>query len=337
MDVQALTVSYGERAHLLEPVIDAVLAEGVRRVLIVDNGMGPQARDWLATRVKELPEALASLRLESPGGPAVGFSRGLDEIRRSSAGEWIWILDDDNRPEPGALAALLAARGTEDPARTMWSSARLDRAEHRALLAGRPPSELFPRRSSLLGFHWKELPGKIARTRKDAVASADPAAVIQVPWGPFGGLFFHRSLLASGLEIDPSFHLYGDDLDLTLRHSTSGGTLYLVPGSRLQDLEPSWHVAAKGRTQFERLLRTERPERAYYLVRNNAFLDSARREPQRASLLLNRLLFTAILTMTAVRLGKLRRLPLFLRALRRGFSGQLGDETAYLNSRGGGR
>ena len=56
---------------------------------------------------------------------------------------------------------------------------------------------------------------------------------------PYGGLFFHRSIIdIIGLP-DTNYFLYGDDFDFSYRITKKGGKIFLVTQSVIEDLEKS--------------------------------------------------------------------------------------------------
>lgn len=50
----AVTVTYGNRFHLLKQVIDSALAEGVAKIIVVDNNSQPESREKLKAGELEL-------------------------------------------------------------------------------------------------------------------------------------------------------------------------------------------------------------------------------------------------------------------------------------------
>jgi len=53
MNTFAVTVTYGNRYHLVKQVIDSALAEGVAKVIVVDNNSVPQSREQLKAYEQE--------------------------------------------------------------------------------------------------------------------------------------------------------------------------------------------------------------------------------------------------------------------------------------------
>src|SRR5579871_6088371 len=98
--VTAVIVTYGNRRALLEATVDAVIAQGVERIIIVNNGA-----PWdIAAHFQ--PDTVEVVTFAVNTGSAPGFSAGITRALDAGA-EMIWLLDDDLRPEVGCLSELL--------------------------------------------------------------------------------------------------------------------------------------------------------------------------------------------------------------------------------------
>lgn len=108
--VCAVLVTY-ERREILRTTLKAIgaLDRPVDKVVVVDNASTDGTGEMLSA---EFPQ-VTHLRLASNTGPAGGYAAGL---RHAADGghRWIWLFNDDDRPEPEALTVLL------DTART-WA------------------------------------------------------------------------------------------------------------------------------------------------------------------------------------------------------------------------
>jgi rhamnopyranosyl-N-acetylglucosaminyl-diphospho-decaprenol beta-1,3/1,4-galactofuranosyltransferase len=104
--VVAVVVTYNRRELLLESLA-AVQAQHrpPDAVLVVDNA----STDGTAAAVRAGFPAVRLAELGDNYGGAGGFAYGMAQALRDGA-DLIWAMDDDTIPEPGALAALLAAR-----------------------------------------------------------------------------------------------------------------------------------------------------------------------------------------------------------------------------------
>ena len=103
--VAAVVVTY-DRPRELQQVITALLGQTrvPDHIIVFDNGGSVRARSILQEHADFLEIVHSENNLGGAGGFARGLALGLE--RRS---DWVWLLDDDAIPEPGALAHLLAA------------------------------------------------------------------------------------------------------------------------------------------------------------------------------------------------------------------------------------
>lgn len=106
-EIAAVIVTYN-RLPKLKKVIDSVLAQSrtVDYVVIVDNA----STDGTGEFLNELAAREASVKvvsLTTNTGGAGGFSAGMEHGYQLGA-DFVWVMDDDGYPEPGALAALEA-------------------------------------------------------------------------------------------------------------------------------------------------------------------------------------------------------------------------------------
>ena len=128
MTVAAVVVAHNRRDLLLECLV-ALRAQSLRpdAVVVVDNASG----DGTAGAVWAAHPEVDLVRLEVNTGGAGGFAAGIARALDRHAVDLLWVMDDDTVPEPGALAALVAARdGYPGPvpalvaSRVVWTDGR---------------------------------------------------------------------------------------------------------------------------------------------------------------------------------------------------------------------
>ena len=122
----AVVVTYNRRELLLESL---AAVQGQTRppdaVVVVDNA----STDGSGDAVRDAFPDVRLLALTVNTGGAGGFAAGIRAAQELDA-DAIWLMDDDTVPEPGALAALLAARAASarTPAvvasRVVWTDGR---------------------------------------------------------------------------------------------------------------------------------------------------------------------------------------------------------------------
>ena len=129
-DVCVVTVTYGRRWHLLRQVLHELVShhEKISKIIVVDNDLAEPISE-LVNESGWAPKVNV-VRLGHNAGSAGGFGAGLQAGMQSGA-RLLWLLDDDNRPRPGALDRLLFAYSMmgEDPS-VLLQSYRGDRYQY---------------------------------------------------------------------------------------------------------------------------------------------------------------------------------------------------------------
>ena len=204
--VAAVVVAYNRRELLTETLTALLAQERVPdRIVVVDNG----STDGTSQLVSERFPAVELTTLPRNTGGAGGFAVGVERALLAGQGtDWVWLMDDDTVPEPGALGALLDAA---------------DRLAEPELLASR-----------VVWTDGREHPMNMPRLRPFA-AAADRGNAERVGAYPVRSASFVSTLVRAsavrraGLPIADYF-LWNDDFEFTtrlLRH----GRGYLVRGS----------------------------------------------------------------------------------------------------------
>jgi len=237
-------------------------------------------------------------------------------------------MDDDNVPVQGALEILLEilSQGASSPVGVVDGVFGY-RESHQAAISSGASTH---RRSSFLGFHVLDLPGKLADRLRVRTRRHSPAhKLLEVPFGPYGGLLVRREVLRRiGLPMS-ELVLYADDSEYTSRITASGGRLMIVTSAVLEDLELSWNLATPKLGAVRGLLAGEGDFRAYYSVRNRVWFDWNKGADSRILFVANAVLYTFIISACGVRFGKLKRTRLLLTAIAHGLAGRLGVNRAY--------
>ncbi|MEF2278520.1 glycosyltransferase family 2 protein [Deinococcus sp. YIM 134068] len=105
--VCAVVLTYNRR-DLLRECLGAVTGQTCPpdHVLVVDNA----STDGTGELLRAAFPGVEVVRLEHNAGSASGFHTGLEAAYRRGFG-WVWLMDDDVTPEPGALGALIGGAG----------------------------------------------------------------------------------------------------------------------------------------------------------------------------------------------------------------------------------
>lgn len=211
----ALVVTRNRLDHL-KTTLARLVAEQVDSILVVDNASSDETAAWLAAQTEP---TLTVVRNDANTGGAGGFARGLIVMRDEIRPDWCVLMDDDARPDPGAIEAFrTACKAHEADA----YAADVRYPDGRICDMNRPLRNPFAGRSLRGGFRLAD-------------AAHDPARAPQeVDMASFVGLFLSRRALGVVAPPDPRLFLYGDDLLYTLSATQSGLRLMFAPSIRFE-------------------------------------------------------------------------------------------------------
>ena len=324
-----VTLTYGQRLNYLQTLVSRSLSSWrIQRVIIVNNA----STDNLRSLCEAWPGQVEVIDLPTNTGSAVGYKVGIEAALESGA-EYIWLMDDDNAPTPGAIDAL-HQRLFECAQGRGWDKAAVIgfRPTHQAdIAAGVPRPFAVQWRSSCFGFHIAQLPYKVWRRTpwgRPKGRRGQPT-LVKLPFTTYGGLLAHRSLYERIGTPLGELLLYADDTEYTWRITASGGEIFLATEAVLDDLEHSWNIKARTGNIYETFLLGNSEFRAYYAARNQAWFDKHVWAASSWLYYINRSLFLFLLRQVARRKGSLERLNLIEQAIRDGESGRLGTHESY--------
>ena len=221
----AVVVTHNRLAQLritLPRLLESPAAE-LAGVVVVDNASPDGTAAWLA---RQNDARLRVVRSEANLGGAGGFERGMQAAVALFDPDWIVVMDDDARPEPGALARFHAADRSGAEA---WAAA-VYHPDGRICDINRPSINPFWHREVLIrmlggagrdGFH---------------LGPSDYAAVEprDIDGTSFVGLFVSRAAIGRVGFPDGRLFLYGDDVLYTLGLTRAGGRIRFDPALRFE-------------------------------------------------------------------------------------------------------
>lgn len=276
MNCYAVIVTYKNRFHLLQQVLVSAIAEGVTGIIIVDNNSHIESVQQLDNFIKEnqIKTNIEVIKNASNTGSSPGFKQGMQYAFEKKDCEYIWLLDDDNKPEKGALENL-KRYWKEKPNEVACLSAHRDsRLRYTRVLNGYKPEYILGPKNSFLYFHIAEIPAKILNRfipRKEK-RSKKPTLAAEIIAAQYGGMFFHKTLLSKIGYPRDDFFVYADDYEWSIRIHANGYKTHLVSNSKIEDLENSWNSSAKKQLMIQTLA-SSNPFRIYYFTRNRIVFE----------------------------------------------------------------
>jgi rhamnopyranosyl-N-acetylglucosaminyl-diphospho-decaprenol beta-1,3/1,4-galactofuranosyltransferase len=222
----ALVVTHN-RLHQLRQTVQAILAEPVDKLVVVDNASKDGTSGFLADITDD---RLVVLRQGENRGGAGGFEFGLAEVTRRFDPDWCVVMDDDARPEPNMLARF--REETDDFRQGGWDAiaAGVFYPDGAICEMNRPSRNPFWHLSSFLrtalgggrrGFHMQD-------------SAYGSATVQKVDAASFVGLFLSRGAIRRGGLPDGQLFIYGDDVIYTLSLTRAGGEIGFAPWLRFE-------------------------------------------------------------------------------------------------------
>lgn len=221
--IAAVVVTH-DRLDQLTRTVGRLLAEPVQAVIVVDNASGDGTAAWLAG---QSDPRLITHRCARNRGGAGGFAAGLALARDRGDWDWIAVMDDDGRPQAGAIAAF---RGLD---LSGWDAigAAVRHPDGRICEMNRPYRNPFWDARAFLRTAWR-MPlgrGREGFHLREADYAPD-GPVRDVDMTSFVGLFLSRAaLLQVGLP-DARLFIYGDDQLYTLTMRRQGLRIGFAPG-----------------------------------------------------------------------------------------------------------
>lgn len=234
--VAAAIVTFN-RKDMLRRSLQAILDQTrpPDEVIVVDNA----SADGTAAMVAAEYPSVRLVALAENTGAAGGFAAGL-EAGVGSGNDWVWIFNDDDIPEPDALARMLEAAAAL-PARTgIVGCARRDEL-------GKPYG---------LGLRWRHRHIYVP----PAPADGPPLAVDVVA---FSGTLVSARLIRQVGVPNRQFFMMLEELDYCLRARDAGWLVYVLPRQLV--------------TAFAMGSGSAPPWRGYYQTRNHLAMTLGRR------------------------------------------------------------
>lgn len=217
----AVVVTFNRLAHI-KLTVPRLLSEPIDRVVVVDNGSTDGSREWLRAQVDDRLRVV-----ESPvnGGGAGGIEMGMRTAMAEDAPDWLIIMDDDARPEPGAIAQF--RQMNLEGADAVSGGAYMP--DGTVCEMNRPSINPFWHRGML----WKTLlKGRMGFHVSDA--AYEEAGLKDIDAGSFVGLFVSRKVVEAVGYPDGRLFIYGDDVMYTLGLSKAGFRLVFAPSVRFE-------------------------------------------------------------------------------------------------------
>ena len=337
MKVCALVVTYNDRFKYLEKVIDQLLQSDINGIIVIDNNSSLNSCDQLNTLEKKYSGWLKAIYLNENIGSAGGYFAGLQEFYRMDDYDFVWLLDDDNVPEKNALDIIkkfwlnLNSKDKEDNIALL--SYRNDRNIYYEAVLKNNPDMVIGQKNGFLGF---DLRTYLIRKRNKLfnIQSSDRLHMDEnIEYGKvsasyYGGLFFHKKLLEGIGYPNPDFFVYMDDIEFTSRINKTGGVLYVLFKSRINDIDEKWKDKKENGSVLKLpSINDLNADRFYYQLRNRLYFEKHYWVTNRFIFRINKNVYILILKLVMLFNKKLKYKSVIKRAIKDALEDNLGRRT----------
>lgn len=317
--VAVIVLCYGDRLDPLLQTLDSIENTNPNKIILVGNAVSAKVCNEMQRRAQDQADRYLLVFSDVNIGSAGGYGLGIETALASTDCTLFWLLDDDNKPDEGALKNMVACwhRQKPDKDRTAIAARRIALPDQQTASYGWPGD--VPKAGSCIGFHFGNF-----FFRNNARRSDVPRFL---PWSVYGGLLIPLILLKRIGVPKQDFFLYGDDLEWTLRITAGGGQIVPCASAVVTDLCPSWHMTGGKGSNLRRRIRDLDAFRVYYEVRNRTWIARQYFSGSRSMYFFNRACYLFVSWLLAIRYGRWQRFALIKQALNDGENGRLGQRS----------
>lgn len=326
MKICAVTVTYGNRFSHVKHLTDVLIEAGLSTIVIIDNASEQASQLKLVELAKH--QAIHLIRHKQNLGTGTGFKAGIEAALRSPC-DMLWLLDDDNIPQPDTLTKLKLYWEQHDRSnknnKTALFCFRKAQFENKLLIFTNNKLNLLPPLNGFLFFHvdrvWMLIKG-IFSSSNTYSSMTQQVVPLDAAW--YGGLFFHRDLVNEIGLPDEKYHFYMDDLEYTQRILSQGGEVLLLPDCVINDMDTSVDFTKRKNLFYHIIFEFDSDLRAYYFVRNAAYFEHKYRLKNKLFSLFNRAILLSVLWLFSLLRSDFTRYKVMLRALKHARAGKMG-------------
>lgn len=291
MRITAIIVTYSDRFYLLKQVLESCFEADVFDAIVVDNDSDKKSQNQLKVFTGNYKDKITVIRNSSNLGSAKAYKQGLKEAKSRDTCDYIWLLDDDNQPDIKALHRLKKYWSQKPKDVVALLSFRPDRKQYKQAILKSNPNLVLGWNNSFYGFHIGQ---KISNFFSKKVNNKNESLAGEIAYAPYGGMFFHKSILDMIGYPNEDYFLYSDDHDWSYRITRMNKKIHVVLNSIIHDIDTSWALKDKNSSTFD-AIKNAPPLRIYYNVRNRIFFEKKYLIKNRLTYRFNRLIFTFIL------------------------------------------
>lgn len=340
MKTTCVIATYGNRWPYVKRQLDILMGmEQINTVVIVNNGSEPESKREINNYInksKNKKKQFLVIALQANMGSAIGFGTGINTAKDHTDTDFIWLLDDDLQPNHDALEHLYkvwetVAKNYNNSLVALCSN-RISKLNYQLSVLQGDPELAVGKKNYFRSFHILRVIHDIkfknfVKKNTDNLCKRLPEYG-QIYCAPYGGLFFHKSLIDTIGLPNESYYLYVDDTDYTYNIVLKGGKIFLATNSIINDIEESWNTSINS-FAITTIATINRYNQLFYSIRNKIYFEKKYRITNWCIYCLNGLIYTLLVFILALAQGKFKNIKVFTEALYDGFRGKMGINPKY--------
>jgi GT2 family glycosyltransferase len=323
-NVTVVTVTYGDRWQLLSQVVKKLLSfDIVHQIIVVNNASLYNVKN----NINQLNNnRLTIIDFAENLGSAGGYKAGIASAYKTPGTDFIWLLDDDNLPDDDALDLLIQAWDKMGAVnnQTALFCLRPERPLDIKFARGENPYRYYLVPDNFLGFTFLRMGYyKWLKIKDLFVTNKTFKKQVKVPYVSYGGFFFNKAMVDKIGYPDERFFLYVDDAEYTYRVTETGGTIWLIPASRITDIDVTAGYAAKNKI-FSSVILDHWSFRTYYQIRNGVYFYKRASVKRLLIYNINKFFYMLKIKLLSIIGSKQNEYKKFAAAVNNGLKGNLG-------------
>lgn len=283
--VVVLTVTYGRRWKYLSHVVESVMNDKhVRKLIIVDNGS--LDHEHIENGTKKYGDRVEIIHLERNMGSAGGFAAGIERARKEEC-DYVFMLDDDNVPEDGAIGMFLHRLEDMANEKIVLVGNRVDIPGNDTFFYGnRKPAKKVAGTFFNIFSYAKLFNFFSLLFREDSFQrkEGEMKDMVENESFVYGGSFIPIAAIREAPLPDKDLVLYGDDLEYSWGIKKLGYASYACLSPKIHDIDMSFGEGS----QVTGLFDPKAPAfKTFYRIRNMVLISRRNTSQSRPALFVN--------------------------------------------------
>ena len=231
MNIIAIITTYGNRFHFLNKVINRLLKEKIKKLLIISNGSNEHTKKLILNTNSN--KKIKLIILKKNYGSAFAIKKGLKYSLKSNF-KFILLLDDDNLPALG-FKKILERKYQQygNSFKNIFSPNRYKLKYYKNLQSKN--NQFFFFNNNFIKFNFLQIIFHFIKKLFIKKEKLKKNILMQV--APYGGLFFNKEVIKSVGYPKTNFFSYADDFDFTLRMTRNNFNIYYCKDYLIEDLD----------------------------------------------------------------------------------------------------